>query len=67
MIRGGGTPGGNNGNPCPSFCEPVGGEIWCVGTVGNTHYFYPDNCSNHPDVPGLHNKCLNDATGDFWC
>ncbi|MFI5136393.1 MAG: hypothetical protein ACHQIM_01110 [Sphingobacteriales bacterium] len=62
-----GTPGGNNGNPCPVYCEPVGGTIMCVGTIGGLDYVYSGNCNQYTYNSNLHNICMNDTSGNFWC
>lgn len=64
-----GTPGGNNGNPCPQYCEPVGGQIRCVGEKSGTFHNHSGNCNAlSPTVAsGLHNACFIPATGSFWC
>ncbi|MFA6083330.1 hypothetical protein [Mucilaginibacter sp.] len=62
-------PGGNNGNPCPTLCEPMGGSIYCTGINNGTIYLYEGNCNTvpHSGQLGLHNYCSNDTTGGFWC
>ncbi len=64
-----GTPGGDNGNPCPQYCQPVGGQIYCIGVRDGVNYVFEGNCNQYPSgqVSGLHNLCQNDSTGDFWC
>ncbi|MFP3596952.1 hypothetical protein [Chryseobacterium sp. SIMBA_029] len=65
-LPGEGGPGGNNGNPCPELCEPVGGYIFCLNQVTNT--ISPGNCAGLPNYdPNNHNLCMNEATGNFWC
>lgn len=63
-----GTPGGNNGNPCPAYCEPTGAMIWCVGHTGGLTHMLQGNCNTHPptEVVGLHNVCIA-TNGNFWC
>ncbi|WDF80737.1 hypothetical protein PQ469_12040 [Mucilaginibacter sp. KACC 22773] len=69
MVLGGyvAGPGGDNGNPCPTYCEPMGGQIMCSGVINGINYVYDGNCNQQPYSPYLHNWCSNDATGDFWC
>ncbi|MNY13726.1 hypothetical protein D3C86_1468760 [compost metagenome] len=62
-----GSPGGDNGNPCPTLCEPMGGYIACAGTINGVPTFHDSNCNQHPYNPNMHNVCINSATGDFWC
>ena len=68
-TTGTGGPGGNNGNPCPEYCEPMGGKIYCEGTYQGVNYIYSGNCNTipHSGTMGLHNVCINAATGNFWC
>lgn len=60
-----GTPGGDNGDPCPAYCAPVGGVIHCIGggiaTGGNCNTLPPSQSS------GRHNACINLVNGSFWC
>jgi len=62
-------PGGDNGDPCPTLCEPLGGTIFCIGNKNGVGYVLLGNCSTHDWelVRGFHNRCDNDATGSFWC
>src|SRR5690606_28702886 len=60
-----GTPGGDNGNPCPQYCEPTGGSIMCTGTIEGVIYIYEGNCNNQPYNSSLHNICIS-ANGSYW-
>ncbi|MDN5477840.1 MAG: hypothetical protein L0G39_12965 [Chryseobacterium sp.] len=60
-----GGPGGNNGNPCPELCGPVGGHIYCLNQVTNT--ITSGNCASLSYDSNNHNFCLNEVTGSFWC
>ena len=72
-VRGGymdpiyGTPGGNNGNGCPAYCEPMGGAIYCVGVIDGVSTVYTGNCNQYTYNSNLHNACLKPETGNFWC
>jgi hypothetical protein len=56
-------PGGSNGDPCPEFCEPMGGKIICTGSHNGVNYVYDHNCNqldwNFVKEKVLHNYCLN--------
>ncbi len=58
-------PGGDNGNPCPQFCEPVGGVIYCVNQTKRTVRI--GNCNEYPYDADSHNACVNVVNGNFWC
>lgn len=64
-----GIPGGNNGNPCPTLCEPTGGRIMCLGVRDNVNHVHSGNCNSLTPTQsaGLHNACAQSATGSFWC
>lgn len=61
-----GTPGGNNGDPCPQYC--IGGKIIAVNQSMN-YVNTTENCNSVPSSyrDGCHNACLQEATGSFWC
>jgi putative hemolysin len=53
-------------NPCPAYCEPMGGTIVCTTSDGLNH---TGNCNTLPawQQVGAHNHCENSATGNFAC